>query len=715
MSQAEALFEQAQKFHEKGLLKQAEPLYLSLLQAQPDHEDALFWLASLYTHQNRHQDAVSLYYRALDLNPNAIETHTGLGLALNALGQAAEAESRFRFALDLAPETPELHYYFGAALFSQAKFASAEAAFRDALRLRPDFEEARINLRETLLKQDKTDEAAKIERQMQEATERKRAALAAPKANLKAARVKPLPAKPVTAATYFNEGEQAFQASRYQQAVAAYQKAVSLDPNFMLAHYGLGTALMQANVLDEARVSLQKALTLKPTHENTLINLGNVLLRTGQNYEALDCFEKAIALNPKNGRHWLNLGAALIMLHRHPEAEAACRKALELAPTLTVAHMNLGISRMDQGDNEEAFFHCNKALTVQPSDLENLIFLATVHSRERRYHEAEAALYRLLAAHPNAPRAHAEIGMLRLMEGDFETGWPEYEWTYVVSGGANRTFNRPQWNGEMLPDAALLLHLDQGVGDCIQLARYLPLVKERVGRIILECRVGTAPLYVGHPSVSELVEAPCAIEYDAHISTTMLPGLFWRAAGAFGSAVPYLQANADRAEKWRQRFESEPGFKVGIVWAGSPTYPNDHLRSTTLDIFAPLKDVPNVRLYSLQKGDAAAQAIRPPDGLTLTDLSNELTDYGETAAVISCLDLVITVDTSVAHLAGALGKPVWTLIPFISEWRWQRDRTDTDWYPIMRLFRAETFNGWQKQLENVAQALDALVNKQTHG
>ena len=712
MNQTAELFEQAQELHEKGLLKQAEPLYTRFLQAQPNHEDALFWLASLYTNLNRHAEAVPLYYRALEQNPAAAETHTGLGLALNALGQPSEAEASFRFALDLSPELPELHYYLGSALFAQQKFADAEAAFRQAIKLRPDFQEAQVNLRETLLQRNNAEAAAKVEQRRLEAKERAEAAASAPKASLKTARVKPLPARAMSAANYVNEANAMTKQFKRERAYALYQKALDADPNFQPAYFGWGTALLESGQAAQALPLLEKAHALKLDHEGAVVNLANALLQLNQYERSHEYFRRAVAIAPNNAMYYVSLSAILIFLRRLIEAEEAARRALALKPDFAIAEVNLGIALMEQGKHDEALYYSEKAGKFLPHHVENLMLRCSLRSRRDEFDQAKAALEQILALHPKDIRATSERGMLELLYGRYDEGWEDYKATYFLSEVSRRRFDVPEWKGEPAPDATVLIQINQGVGDCIQFLRYLTPMRERVGRIVLECHAYTRALYENHPAVDEIVLTNAPAQYDYYVCSTMLAGLFWKDYGPL-PAESYLTPDALKVERWRQRFAAEPGFKVGVVWAGNTGFVNDHLRSTVLESFAPLKDVSNVRLYSLQKGEPARQLANPPNGLTLIDLADELNDYGDTAAAVANLDLVISVDTSVAHLAGALGKPVWTLIPFVPEWRWLRQGDTTEWYPSMRLFRAETFGGWTEQVERVAIELDRLVNGAT--
>ena len=715
MNQTASLFEKAQHYHEIGQLKQAEPLYLTFLKDNPQHEEALFWLASLYTNLGRHQDAVDYYYRALELNPDAVETHTGLGMALNVLGQPVDAETSFRKALALDSNIAELHYYLGSALFQQAKFLAAESEFRRAIELKPGFLEAIINLRETLTKRDMSEEAQELEIQIA-ALQPKPKTQNAERASVKNVGTRSSQGRAVTAGTYIKEGDKLIFAKRYNQAAGVFQKAVQLDPNSYLANNGLASALMYMERSEESIPYFERTLALKPDYEPALVNLGNVLLGFKEAKRSEECHRKAVALNhsPVN---LVNLAAALVLLRQYDEAIALCREALTARSNFGGAYLNMSIVLMELGRFEEAYEAAQKAGQHSPNEPEVYFLLNSINQRRRKEDESLAAMQKMLRKDPKNPRAHSEMGMLQLLLGNFEQGWPDYNSTYVVSGSAQRRFKRPEWKGEMRPDATLLLHIDQGVGDCIQFMRYLPGVKKRVGRIIMECRENTLPFFEHHPDIAQIVmhredgSLPDDLYFDLHITTTYLPGLFWNEMGHVTESVPYLHAEAERMKRWQAQFADDKGCKVGLVWAGNPDYVNDHIRSTHLSAFAPLADVEGVSLYSLQKGPPAAEAASPPSGMKIVDLAEELTDFYETEAAIASLDLVISVDTSVAHLAGAMNCPIWTLLPFVYEWRWMRDRTDTPWYPSMRLFRQENYGDWEGLLQTAADALKAHIGK----
>jgi len=298
---------------------------------------------------------------------------------------------------------------------------------------------------------------------------------------------------------------------------------------------------------------------------------------------------------------------------------------------------------------------------------------------------------------------------LLLLQGDFKRGWQEHEWRWKCRDypSPQRNFAQPLWDGSALERRTLLLHTEQGLGDAIQFIRYLPLVAQRGGKIIIECQAELRRLFQ-----TMLEKCPIVVRgdplpaFDLHCPLLSLPLIFGTTLENIPQTVPYLHADAQDVKKWRERLdEHSPHLKMGLVWAGSPTNKNDRSRSIKLQSLAPLGQVPGVRLLSLQKGAAAAEAKTPPMGMELVDYTQELTDFADTAALIANLDLLISVDTAVVHLAGAMGKLVWTLLPFSPDWRWLLERENSPWYPTMRLFRQQVIGDWDNVITRVASAL----------
>ncbi len=355
------------------------------------------------------------------------------------------------------------------------------------------------------------------------------------------------------------------------------------------------------------------------------------------------------------------------------------------------------------------------AAEVEPDFAEARKNLANALKDQGRCKEAIESYRQAIRIDPDYAEAHWNLSLTLLLDGRFSEGWQQYGWRHKVNLGSGtypHRYDMPLWDGAQFHGKRLLVHYEQGFGDTIQFVRYLPMVKARGGTVILEARKPLAMLFYRSLGVDEIVPGSLEhrpnVEADFHISVMDLPAIFGTTVETIPASVPYLHPDPCRVEYWRNRLSSDK-FKVGLVWGGSVTHGNDRRRSCKLAQFEPLFTVPGIGFYGLQKGPQAAQADLLGTEMELINLGDELDDLDDTAAVIENLDLMISVDTSVAHLAGAIGGPVWTLLPFSPDWRWMLGRDDSPWYPTMRLFRQETPDRWDTVFESVTEELQLLA------
>jgi hypothetical protein len=328
-----------------------------------------------------------------------------------------------------------------------------------------------------------------------------------------------------------------------------------------------------------------------------------------------------------------------------------------------------------------------------------------------QYGEAAGHYRRALEVDGEYADAHWNLSLALLTMGNMPEGWREYEWRWKMRGLFQpRSFARPLWDGKAAQGRTILLHAEQGMGDTLQFIRYAPLVAERGLTVIVECQQEVAELVRGVRGIHQVVARGQQLPaFDVHCPLLTLPLLFGTTVESIPAQAPYLAADRLLQEQWRERLAaSAPGLKAGLVWAGKPTHRKDSRRSCALSAFAPLARVEGISWHSLQKGEAAQQAAHPPEGMQLTDWTDEMKDFSVTAALVANLDLCISVDTSVAHLAGALGKPVWTLLPYEPDWRWMLGREDSPWYPTMRLFRQELPGQWGPVMARLAGELQRM-------
>jgi tetratricopeptide (TPR) repeat protein len=493
------------------------------------------------------------------------------------------------------------------------------------------------------------------------------------------------------------------------EAVAACRHAIALRPSYAEAHNNLGNALIGKGRLEEAIAVFRRAIALNPNLSGAHNNLGNALKDKGQLQEAIVAYRQAIALRPNYAEAHNNLSAVLIDEGQLEEAIAACRQAIVLRPDYAEAYINLGNAMMGEGRLEEAIAAYRQAIALRPNYAEAHNNLGNALKDKGQLEEAIAAFRQAIDFDPDSPQAHNNYSYALLGRGDLQQGWQELEWRWKCnfSHSPHRDFTQPQWDGCSLEARTILLQTEQFFGDALQFIRYFHTVAQQGGTIVIECQAELQRLFQTMARGCQVVARGQPLPaFDLHCPLLTLPRIFGTTLANIPNTVPYLHADAEDAGRWQQRLSDHCRVvKVGLVWAGSPTRPNDRNRSMKLARLAPLGHAPGVCFFSLQKGDAAAQAKTPPPGMELIDWTEELNDFADTAALIANLDLVIAVDTAVAHLAGAMGKPVWLLVPFPPDWRWLLDRADSPWYPTMRLFRQETPGDWDSVIRRVAAEL----------
>ncbi|HLI22491.1 MAG TPA: tetratricopeptide repeat protein [Stellaceae bacterium] len=494
---------------------------------------------------------------------------------------------------------------------------------------------------------------------------------------------------------------------KLDEAIACYRHAAALKPGFAPALSNLGLCLQQQGRLAEAQRALEQALQAKPDYPGAWFNLGNVLAARGEHEKAIEHYRRALALDANHVEALNNLGAALTEIGSYDEAALCYRQVLNLQPANAAAHNNFGRVLAQRDELADAAAHFRQAIALQPHSVDAYINLGNVLMEDGDPRAAHESYSRALALEPAHDSAHWNDGLALLVQGDLVTGFRQWRWN---TAAARRFGGIKEWRGEELAGATILIHAEQGFGDTIQFARYLPLVAARGGRVAFEAPVEQHRLFAAIDGVAELVAFGDKLpDFAWQCPLLSLPLAFETALATVPSAVPYLHADPVAIEEWRRRIAG-PELKVGLVWAGRPEHKRDRHRSLPLAALAPLARVPNTAFFALQKGAAVGQAEEAPAGMRLEILSPLLGDFADTAAAIMALDLVVTVDTSVAHLAGALGKPVWILLPYAPDWRWLEARSDSPWYPTARLFRQDKTRRWASVIAAVAAELAALAS-----
>jgi tetratricopeptide (TPR) repeat protein len=457
---------------------------------------------------------------------------------------------------------------------------------------------------------------------------------------------------------------------------------------------------------------LRQVVSDQPANAEALMHLGLLTLRTGRITDAERLFTQMSQAAPTSPAAFNGHGIALAGLGRLEEALARFDQALSLNPRDPNSWANRGLALTDMLRLEDALDSFEKALVTRPHfpAVHNNAGLA-LH-RLGRFQEAIVSFDKAIAADSNDTYAHFNRSLSLLALGDYERGWDEYEWRWKSAlAHVKRDFPAPLWRNDFPVDGkTILVHAEQGLGDSLQFCRYVPMLAA-IATVVLVVPKSLTQLLAGLAQTVTTGEA--LPRFDAWIPMMSLPLAFRTTVATIPHAIPYLYADPERTAAWRERLGQLPGRKVGLVWSGAPRPEDprsslvDRRRSIKLQYFAPFVSVRNMSFVSLQKGEAAVQARNPPAGMVLHDWSSELDDFADTAALIEALDLVVSVDTSAAHLAGALGRPVWVLNRYDQCWRWLAGRTDSPWYPSARLFQQKTLGDWAGVIQDVTAALHA--------
>jgi tetratricopeptide (TPR) repeat protein/ADP-heptose:LPS heptosyltransferase len=660
--------------YQRGAIREADHAFRMVLRIDPQHADALYMLGVIGVQVGQNAEALEHLRRAVALRPDAGFFHYHLGLAHRGLGQMEEAVACYRRAIELQPDLVEAHNNLGVALQRMGRSDEAIASHQQAVRVKPDFAEAHNNLGGAYQTVGKLTEAIAC---YHEAL-RLRPAYSQAQTNLEALlryrqATTGWQATPQTAHEWFTVGGMFQQQGLNGEAIVCYEQALEASPDFPDASSNLGVLLHWVGRIDDAIAVFRTGLARHPDHAALHNNLGAAVQAQGNWQEAIDCYREAVRCNPDYAMAYRNLGMALPRVGELDEAVTYLKEAIRSNPDYTEAEALLASLYRDRGDRAEAV----------------------------------AALDDILRRHPECSEAHFVRGSLYLINGDYERGWPEYEWRirckeYLAPPLGS---SQPVWDGTPLNGRTILLRAEQGYGDALQFIRYAPLVKERGGQVVVECQPPLAALLKSCPGVDQVItRGEQRPPFDTHALLMSLPYLLRDTVTAIPTNVPYLTPDSAHVERWRQELSAYPEFKVGIVWQGNPMNAADRFRSAPLRHFAPLARVNGVRLFSLQVGTGHEQLAEIADHFTVIDLGGRFdpASFDDAAAAVKSLDLIVTVCSGMAHLAGALGAPMWVALTYAADWRWLLDRDDSPWYPTAHLFRQKRRGDWDDVFERIA-------------
>jgi tetratricopeptide (TPR) repeat protein len=503
-----------------------------------------------------------------------------------------------------------------------------------------------------------------------------------------------------------------YQQGRLPEALRLMAAALKADPRSADIHSNYGLALDAGKQHQAALASFDRALALKPDHVQALNNRGLTLAALGRGAEALASWDAALAADPDHVEALHSRGNALYRLKRLDAALADYDRVLRLAPGNVDVLNNRGGALAELGRLDEAYESYDRAQAVNPGVPEILINKGHICADRHQFDEALSCYAEAAELPTLRPEAEFCASLVRLRLGQFARGWRDYEWRWQQASWApqRRDFVAPLWLGQQpLADRTILLHAEQGFGDTLQFVRYAKLVAALGATVLLEVQAPLKSLLSGIEGIAQIFARGEPLpRFDLHCPLMSLPLAARTTLDNVPAVVPYVFAAADRVAQWSARLGEPRSLRVGVVWAGSAVHKNNHNRSIAFDRFRSLLSAPDIEFVSLQNELGAAEVATLARHSNVIPLGGELRDFADTAAVVSLLDLVVSADTALVHLAGALGRPVWVLLPFSPDFRWLLDRQDSPWYPTARLFRQPRFGDWESVLARVRGGLEAI-------
>lgn len=656
----DAILRAAIALQNAGRLPDAAELYRELVRHYPEHLQLLNVLGTLELQMGEAKKCILLLGRSLGFNPNQPGVLFNRGLGLIALGCFDEALDSFEKSTALDPSDADVWRKLADVQIRMGKSGAALESFTRVIALQPQ------------------------------------------------------------AAAYYDRGTVLLHLSHPVEALTDFAKALELRPDYVEAHVNSGIALMRLNRLDNALAAFDAAIGYMGSCAAAHLNRGHVLEKLGRRQDALQAYDKAAILDPSDASAHYNRACLLVGAKLYEEALVALDTAIRLEPRHSEAYNNRGNVLIALGRLEDALASLDRAIALNPKNAEAYTNRGNVLRELNRPEESVVSYDKALAIIPDYAEALANKAISLLQLGDFINGWKLYEarWKCEIpkraflnfSEETLQRFNRTAWLGqENISGRTLIVHAEQGLGDTIQFCRYLPLLKMYGAQVLFEVPEVLHGLVAGLNAGVELLGPKSSLpDFDWHTPLMSLPLIFGTELHSIPAEIPYLSVDPAKAAHWRQKLGVKNVPRIGLAWSGNPEHTNDRNRSMALLQLAPLLALP-FEFHALQK------EIRPSDARHLADLPmlqthrTELEDFTDTAALIGEMDLVISVDTSVAHLAGALGKPVWLMLPHVAEWRWLIGREDTPWYPTARLYRQEKRGDWASLIQSIGAALQSAT------
>ncbi|MFA3783813.1 tetratricopeptide repeat protein [Melioribacteraceae bacterium 4301-Me] len=646
----------AVELYKKGNLQNAVALLNQIIKSNPNDFNALNFLGGIYFTNGDFHKSINYFQKVVSLFPFHPTAYYNLGLSFQSIGQDEKAEECYKKAVKIDPHNLNALNNLGVICLHQNRKTEAYDYFQKIITIDRKNSNAFNNLGNI-----KT-----VEKNYSEA---------------ESYYLKAIEIQPDNTTYLFNLANCYLNLEKFDESIKVLNKIIELNPAYYQAYNHLGVCLINKKEFTEAITYLENSIKLKNDFWEAYHNLGLCYEKLGRNSDAVSLYKHALEINKNNPNTIIKLSHVFLEEGNYAESEKYLNEIVD-ENAKVVSYVNTAVSKIRQGNLEEAIAYSAKALKENDQ-------IAVTH-----YNFSHALL----------------------LLGNFKEGWKEYEWRKQVEGFAKREFSRPELTKELLKSAAnkkILVCSEQGFGDTFHFIRFLPKLKSLGCYVIFECESLLASLLKNCSGFDQLIIkkndlSEPQIEYDYFVYLLSLPGLFDTDLTNISANIPYIFVEAEKIDKWKSIVGNDNKLKVGIVWAGNPNHKNDRNRSCRIKQLQSLFELPFVQFYSLQKGKAVEQ-LYELNNSNIIDLETKLTSFDETAAAIMNLDLVISVDTSVAHLAAALGKNVWLMLPFAPDWRWLLNRTDSPWYPTMRLFRQKVEKDWSNVIEEIKSELLNLI------
>jgi tetratricopeptide (TPR) repeat protein len=636
--------------HQAGQLQQAEQIYRQILAQDQNCAHAWHLLGVVALQVGKFDAAVQMISRAIQLGMIG-EAQNNLGEAFRLMGRFKDAAAAFQIAIQQHPNNAEALSNLGLVLNTVGKYSEAKPLLEKAVALKPELANARANYGIAL---DNTD--------------------------------------------------------HLDDAIEQWEIALRLDPNHAVALNNLGVGLQRRKRFERSIATLKKLVEKYPNFAEGHANLGAALAEAGKYEEGIAEGKKAVELEPNRAEAHNSLGVIYMRAKRYEEALVETKRAAEIHPKYVQALGNTGGIYQEMGHYDDAIEWFERAAAISPAHTDTANALYGSYYKIRKPEMSLAITERALQHNPNNAELHGNRSLALLALGRYTEGFEEYEWRWRCGSFTSppRDFDRPMWEGPDPAGRTILIHAEQGFGDIIQFARYIPMLIALGAKVMVEVPVSVKSLIESIPGVTRVIPKGLKLpDFDMHVPLLSLPRAFKTTLETVPASVPYLRSDESRLEKWRPILQAEKArLKIGLVWGGN--LKPDPKRSIPIEQLAPFADIKDAAWFSLQTGDPRNELKDAPAEMNLIDLGKDLKDFSDTAAIMSILDLVVTIDTASAHLGGAVGAKTWTMLHYAPDWRWGMDGETSPWYPTMRLFRQSAPDDWGPVVEKISRELQEM-------